>query len=169
MNKQEILDEINKTKEYLANMEKMLEECEYKRWQPKDGEKYWYITNTNQLSQIDFTSERSYKREDDYQRWLTYNCFQTREQAEQEAEKILVRRILEDIARRLNKGQKIDWSNPKPYKYSLCFNFYENKIDYLYCSSQKEQGVVYCLSIEFYKVAIQEIGKKRLENYLKGE
>lgn len=31
MNKQEILEEINKTKEHLANMEKMLEECEYER------------------------------------------------------------------------------------------------------------------------------------------
>ena len=30
------------------------------------------------------------------------------EKAEQEAEKILVRRMLEDIARRLNKGNKIE-------------------------------------------------------------
>lgn len=29
MNKQEILEEINKTKEHLANMKKMLAECEY--------------------------------------------------------------------------------------------------------------------------------------------
>lgn len=36
MNKQEIIDEINKTKEHLINMEKILEECEYKRlWYKK--------------------------------------------------------------------------------------------------------------------------------------
>ena len=169
MNKQEILDEINKTKEYLANMEKMLEECEYKRWQPKDGEKYWYITNTNQLSQIDFTSERSYKREDDYQRWLTYNCFQTREQAEQEAEKILVRRILEDIARRLNKGQKIDWNDRNQIKYSIHFNFYLDRIGRCYNLFQKEQGSVYCLDKNFLDVAIREIGEERLKAYLRGE
>lgn len=28
MNKQELIDEINKTKEHLANMEKILKECE---------------------------------------------------------------------------------------------------------------------------------------------
>ena len=33
MNKQEIIDEINKTKEHLANMEKMLKECNG-RWKP---------------------------------------------------------------------------------------------------------------------------------------
>ena len=31
MNKQELQNEINKTKEHLKNMEKMLEECEYER------------------------------------------------------------------------------------------------------------------------------------------
>lgn len=31
MNKEEILYEINKTKEHLTNMGKMLEECEYER------------------------------------------------------------------------------------------------------------------------------------------
>lgn len=40
MDKKEILDEIEKTKEHLANMEKMLQECKYERWKPKQGEKY---------------------------------------------------------------------------------------------------------------------------------
>lgn len=169
MNKEEILNEIEKTKEHLADMEKMLEECEYKRWKPKDGEKYWYITNTNQLSQIDFTSERSYKREDDYQRWLTYNCFQTREQAEQEAEKILVRRQLEDIARRLNKGQKIDRDNGNQYKYCLVYaNDYQH-INQDYNINIIRQGTVYCLDGTFKSIAIQEIGKERLKKYLRGE
>ena len=148
MNKQELQNEINKTKEHLANMEKMLAECEYERWKPEEGEKYWYITNSNQVTQTDYTSTRSYKYEDDYQRCLTYNCFQTREQAETEAEKILVRRILEDIARRLNKINKIDWCRE------------------CRCTVQ---GSVYCLDINFYKVAIQEIGEERLKKYLRGE
>ena len=45
MNKEEILKEIEKTKEHLANMEKMLEECRCERWKPKDNEQYWYITD----------------------------------------------------------------------------------------------------------------------------
>ena len=169
MNKQELQNEINKTKEHLANMEKMLAECEYERWKPKDGEKYWYVTNSNQISQIDFTSERSYKREDDYQRCLTYNCFQTREQAEAEAEKILVRRQLEDIARRLNKGEKIDWKNSTQYKYSFYLDDKINKIDWCRECRCTVQGSVYCLDINFYNVAIQEIGEERLKKYLRGE
>lgn len=169
MNKEDILHEIKKTKEHLVNMEKMLEECEFKRWQPKDGEKYWYITNTNQLSQIDFTSERSYKREDDYQRWLTYNCFQTREQAETEAEKILVRRQLENIARRLNKNEKIDWNNEDQNKYFICSNHWQDIIILERGWKNKFCGVIYCLDKNFLDIAIQEIGEERLKKYLRGE
>ncbi len=166
MDKEQILDEISKTKEHLANMEKMLQECKYERWKPKDGEKYWYITNTNQLSQIDFTSERSYKREDDYQRWRTYNCFQTREEAEAEAEKILIRRMLEDIARRLNKGRKIDWESHE-YKFHLVI--FNDVISQEVCRNIKYQGTVYCLDGNFKDIAIQEIGEERLKKYLRGE
>lgn len=98
-----------------------------------------------------------------------YNCFQTREQAEQEAEKVLIRRQLEDIARRLNKGQKIDWDNDCQSKYSISFDFYLGKIGILHRLQQKEQGVVYCVDKKFLDVAIEEIGKERLAKYLKGE
>lgn len=167
MNKQEILNEINKTKEHLTNMEKMLEECEYKRWKPKDGEKYWYITNTNQLSQTDFTSERSYKREDDYQRWRTYNCFKTNEAAHAEAEKILIRRMLETISKKLNKGRKIDWESPE-YKFHLII-FNDDVISQEVCRKIKYQGTVYCLDGNFKDVAIEKIGEERLKAYLRGE
>lgn len=74
MNKEEILKEINKAKEHLSNMQKMLKECS-ERWKPE------------------------------------------------EAENILVRRQLEDIARRLNKGTKIDWNNYNQAKH--CIELYE--------------------------------------------
>ena len=154
-------------KEHLANMEKMLQECESDRRKPKDGEKYWYVTNSNQVSQTNFTSERSYKREDDYQRWLTYNYFQTREQAELEVEKILVRRILEDIARRLNKGQKFDWYNSRQLKHciTLCHDNITTSPNFIY----KTQGTIYCLDKNFKDIAIREIGEERLKKYLRGE
>ena len=43
MNKQELQNEINKTKEHLAKMAKMLAECECERWKPKDYEAYWFV------------------------------------------------------------------------------------------------------------------------------
>lgn len=167
MNKQEILNEIEKTKEHLANMEKMLlEECEYESWKPKEGETYYSISEIGSiietrelLGTITVTETRR-----DF-----YNIFQTREQAEQESEKILVRRMLEDIARRLNKGQKIDWDNKDQCKYFFFFDFLSNKIDYYHRFQQKEQGVVYCLDKLFLKVVLVEIGEERLKAYLKGE
>jgi hypothetical protein len=104
--KEEILNEIKKTKEYLANMEKMLAECEHERWEPKNGETYYSISETGSIIEaLDWLGTMTKTRGD------FYNIFQTREQAEAEVEKMLVRRMLEDIARRLNKGEKINWNN----------------------------------------------------------
>ena len=45
MNKQELQNKINKIKEYLANMEKMLAECEGERWKPKQEDLYWFVNS----------------------------------------------------------------------------------------------------------------------------
>lgn len=162
MNKQEILNEINKTKEHLANMEKMLEECD-ERWEPKDNEEYWYITDYGTVNYTLFM----FKIKNDNMRFKNYNCFPTREQAEAEAEKILVRRQLEDIARRLNKGRTIDWESHEYKFYLLIFN--DDVISQEICQNIKYQGTVYCLDGTFKSVAIQEIGEERLKKYLRGE
>ena len=164
MDREEILEEINKTKEHLANMEKMLEDCESERWKPEPSEEYYCVDDGNDVRRVNFNTMNAYDRD----RIKAYNCFKTREQAEQEAEKILVRRQLEDIARRLNKGQKIDWNSTSPRKYHLCID----KADYIYtnvCYSVKYQGTVYCLDEKFKDIAIQEIGEERLKSYLRSE
>ena len=164
MNKQKIIDEINKTKEHLANMKKMLEECEYERWKPENGEEYFYVDNVGIVQNALFDNTMGYH----VALCRTINCFRTEEEAELEAEKILVRRQLEDIARRLNKGREVDWSNEEQYKwyfaYSTTFGFatysvYENTT----------QGVVYCLDKNFLNTAIKEIGEERLIKYLRGK
>lgn len=165
MNKQEILEEINKTEEYLINMEKILEECESERWKPKDGEKFFFIDAWNRVCDKNYKEISTCCRE----YYNTYNCFKTKEEAEAEAEKVLVRRMLEDIARRLNKGQVIDWLNGDKYKYSLHFSFFLNKISITYNVYNKEQGSVCCLDESFLDVAIKEIGEGRLKRYLRGE
>lgn len=159
MNKEEILKEIEKTKQHLTNMEKMLKECD-ERWKPKDNEKFWYIDSSGSVNYCLFMSETE-------SRFKNYNCFQTREQAEQEAEKILIRRQLEDIARRLNKGQEIDWYNKNQSKH--CMELFCNEIMSDSYFTYKTQGTVYCLNKSFKDVAIQQIGEERLKNYLRGE
>ena len=164
MNKQKIIDEINKIKEHLANMKKMLEECEYERCKPENGEEYFYVDNVGIVQNALFDNTMGYH----VALCRTLNCFKTREEAQAEAEKILVRRQLEDIARRLNKGQEIDWNDNNQLKYCIGFDFPLNiiSIGALY---RKLQGSVYCLSDEFKDVAIQEIGEERLKKYFKGE
>ena len=165
MNKEEILKEIKKTEEHLATMKKMLEDCKYERWKPKPSEEYYCVDDGNDVRRVNFNIMSAYDRD----RIRTYNCFQTREQAEQEAEKILVRRQLEDIARRLNKGRKIDWSDTNQRKYHIYISMLNNHLLWGQDILVKTEGTVYCLDMNFYNVAIQEIGQERLEKYLKGE
>lgn len=161
MNKEEILDEINKTKEHLANMEKMLEKGD-EMWKPEKGEMFYYLNSYNIAISETWDASCS-----DAEHYNIYNCFKTREQAEQEAEKILIRRQLEDIARRLNKGIKIDWNNTEQSKY--CIELYFNNIVTNFYYGRKTQGTVYCLDKNFKDVAIQEIDEERLKAYLGGE
>lgn len=165
MNKEEILNEIEKTKEHLANMEKMLEEYEYARWTPIDSEMYYFVNSYGKIVADMFCSADSI----DSQRYKNYNCFQTREQAETEAEKILVRRMLEDIARRLNKGKKPDWIKCYQKKYSLGYDQINSKITLECRTTIIAQGTVFCLDDKFLNVAIQEIGEGRLIKYLGGK
>ena len=165
MNREEILKEIKETKEHLANMEKMLEKCEYERWKPKDFSPYFYVDSCMKIEQSEFYNDTYIHSE----RYNTYSTFKTKEEAEQEAEKILVRRQLEDIARRLNKGNKIDWNNNKQFKYYIWINSRDNEISWAGEVSHISQGVVYCSDRNFYIAAIKEIGEERLIKYLRSE
>ena len=163
--KQKILNDIEEAQRKLDEARKKLDEYNtwYKRWKPKLNEEYYYI---NQVSATfrDVNNEFDI----DVARYRTYNCFKTKKQAELEAEKILVRRQLEDIARRLNKGEKIDWSDENQYKWYIVYNTTFGFAIYS-VSENTIQGVVYCLDKNFLNIAIQEIGEERLKKYLRGE
>ena len=162
MNKHEILDEMRKTKEYLGDLEKMLCECECERWKPNSHDPYYYVDSTGSTNDTYFIPSCN-----DIKRFNTYNCFRTKEQAKLEAENILVRRMLKDIARRLNRGEKIDWNNCGQSKYAI--DLYLNDIYSQSAYAYKSQGTVYCLDKSFKDVAIKEIGEERLKKYLRGE
>ena len=163
MNKEEILQEIEKTKEHLTNMENMLKECS-ERWKPEPNEEYYYV------NQVSATSRAINDEFDiDAARYRAYNCFRTKKEAELEAEKILVRRQLEDIARRLNRGERIDWDNDAQRKYFIRFNYWQDIIELDGSFRQQFQGVIYCLDKKFLNVAIKEIGEGRLIKYLRGK
>ena len=139
----------------------------YERFVPKVKEEYYYIDEKGYF--ISRINDESFL---DYCTIATYNCFRTNKEALKEKEKILVRRQLEGIANRLNKGKKIDFENSE-IKYCVAYYvdclgetgglFLSSNID-LQCG-----GVVYCLSQDFLRVAIEEIGEERLIEYIKGE
>lgn len=164
MDKQQILDEINKTKEHLANMEKLLDECKYEKWKPKDDDIFYYVDTFCRVIKENWADVLT-----DRINYNHGNCFQTREQAEQEAEKILIRRQLESIARRLNKGEYIDWDDEEQAKYSISLDNTDNEISWDKEVRFLSQGTIYCLDMNFYKVAIEEIGEERLIRYLESE
>ena len=166
--KQKILNDIEEAQRKLDEARKKLDEYNtgYKRWEPKDNEEYWYIDSSGAVNYTLFMP----KIQNDNMRFKNYNCFKTREQAEVEAEKTLVRRQLEDIAKRLNKNEEIDWRNLAQNKYYLsCDNYNRCGKICCVCSNNTAQGAVYCLDKNFLDVAKREIGEDRLIKYIRGE
>lgn len=177
MNKQEILNEINKTKEHLSNIKMLIEELQnakeqlevveeqllYTEYKPQINDTYFFITADGQVKSFVW---------DDYKidqcLLAAFNVFETQVKAEAEAEKILVRRQLENIARRLNKGEKFDWNKFYQPKYYIYLGNYGILLENSTATS-KSQGTVYCLDENFRDVAIKEIGEERLKKYLRGE
>ena len=162
MNKQKILKEIHKAEEHLANMKKALKECKYGKWKPEIDETYFYLTGNLKPFSI-----KNYGVTSNIEALESFNCFQTEEEAEKEATKILIRRKLEDIASRLNKDNEIDWNNSTQLKYCIYFDFVSNEIISCQTSRKKGQGTIYCLNKSFRNIAVEEIGKERLTKYLK--
>ena len=167
MDKQEILDKIAKAQVELDEAKGLLDEY-YKSnvedWKPEKGRVYWYVSDDNCAHATVNSGSEPHNG-----RIKTYNNFYNREQAEQEAEKILVRRQLESIARRLNKGKEIDWKNDSQFKYYIAYDYEKDILDSIPAYRYKRQGTVYCLDKHFLNVAIREMGKKRLNRYLRGE
>lgn len=73
---------------------------------------------------------------------------------------------MKEIAERLNNGVEIDWDNKGQKKYSLLFSTVSHNVT-LYNHVYAQLATIYCLDEDFKDVAIKEIGKNRLINYLK--
>lgn len=164
MNKQEIINEIIRTEKHLKKMKNKLECYEYKKWKPNEGDYYFYIDQYGSKKNTKHIGSTLDEELIDF-----YNCFKTYEEAHQEGERILIRRQLEDIAKMLNRGHKLDWNNLKQCKFFIYYSNENGCITYDSVFNWQTQGVVYCLDENFKDVAIQEIGVERLKKYLRGE
>lgn len=165
--KQKILNDIEEAQRKLDEARKKLDEYNtgYKRWKPKEGEAFWYIDSSGSVNYTRFMSGIGA----DTEKFENYNCFKTEGEALQEAEKILVRRQLEDIAKRLNKGEKIDWNDVDQNKYFILFNHWQDTIILEHGWKNKCCGAIYCLDKNFLDIAKREIGEDRLIKYIRGD
>lgn len=138
------------------------------KWRPQGGDTYYYID-----SNVELNSGYCYQDDSDNTFLETkiknFNCFKTKEEAEKEANKILIRRKLEDLARRLNEDKEINWNNSNQIKYHIMYNFERRYLDYAINYKYKDEGCIYCLNNNFLKEAIKEIGEEQLIDYIKGE
>ncbi len=144
--------------EKINELEKILNEL---KKEIKNENIYYTISNLNIIENKDKN------RLVDKGRQEIGNYFETIEMAEQYIENLKVEQELKEIAEELNNGRKIDWNNKLQDKIYL---YYNHDFKYTLFGTEythQSGGVIYCLCRDFVHVAIEKIGKQRLENYLK--
>lgn len=141
--------------QFLNDEFEIIEE-ESKIWKPKDGEEYYVINAESEI-------EKRYWNNDEYDigSYQMGNCFKTKEEAEKEKEKIIIKKKLERYAEEHNT-EKIDWDNPKQSKYHIEI-YNNNKINIWESNRVKHMNQVYFTSGEICKEAIEEIGEENIK------
>ena len=166
MDKRNKLEElINKLQTQLENAQEQLKNLnKNERFIPRYGEVYYYVDSFNEVTWDNYSEYLC-----DKIRIKAYNCFKIQEEAEKEANKILIRRKLEDVARRLNGDETVDWNGYTQDRYYIDYDYDLEKLAQSSTFCNRIQGVVYCLSENFLDEAIKEIGEEELIKYIKGE
>lgn len=164
MDKEKLQQNIENMEKELVEMKERLKDLEITSlFKPKEGEKYWFIiTCDNQVAWRYFYGDDEY----DITRVTMGNCYRTEEDAEKHKRAKITKRKLQELADRLNGDEKIDWRNQDQDKYSIYFNYSENKLHCAFWSYSREVGAVYCLDKNFLDEAIKELGKEAIIEYI---
>ena len=160
---QELEQNISSIKEELSKLEEKLKTLKsgVGRQMPANGDTYYFINNTIYKGWwADADSDR--------QRFNSYNCFKTEEEAQKAVNRRLIKAKLNEIANRLNGGQVIKWDSAMQRKYYLNLDTGVS-LGLSFSLIDKIEGVTYCLSQDFLEVATEEIGEECLVKYIKGE
>lgn len=162
MTRQEYENELRELRERLEKLETTKIEADIpKRWKPTHNEGYLLIRNDGNIG-------LSYWNNDDMDQWryLTGNCFKTKEEVEE------YRKQIEFTARYKNYIEKhsdpLDWNNGRQGKYYAEFGYEENKIEVDGSYAWKRQGVIYASSEEVIWDAINCIGEDNFKKYVLG-
>jgi hypothetical protein len=163
-NKEEQLKEIQELKDKVNKLEKLIKENKeeriyddsFKLWKPERFEGYYGVHTNGKVNH--------YVSEWGDALFEIGNYFKTKEEAEQHIKNLKTKQKLKELAYRLNKGVRIDWDNHKQCKYSILAC---NMLDMYGNYYVRQAGIVYCLSKDFLKVAEEEIGTDKLNEYIK--
>lgn len=145
-----------------------------KRWRAGYGEKYYTVDSfvkqdikVDDITLEDAGYEVEMNYDLDYFKYKTRNYFKTKEEAEEYRKKIKTYYDLMDLADELNGDRKIDWKNSNQRKYHICYDCYENKLEINCVYGYKVIGQIYYLDENFLDIALERIGKDRLEKLFK--
>lgn len=152
----------NKIKELEKQIEelKMAKVEEPKRWKPNENERYHTIDDSGDDCDLIWDNDRY-----DNWRYLTGNCFKTKEEAEE------YKKQIEYTARYKNyieeHSELIDWDNDNQYKYYAYF-LIGRRFEVASVSRCKSQGAIYSSSEQIILDAIKEIGEDNFKKYVLG-
>lgn len=169
MSRQDILNVVAKIEKLFSEMKTLIEKVNYEieyensTFRPELNETYYFVDGDFKIHEKKFKSETI-----DHIHLNRKNCFKNGSLAIAEAEKIAIRRQLEDIARRLNKEQEVDWNDNEQSKFCLIYDHSDNTICTANCGCLSINNV-YCLNENFRAIAVKEIGEERMKKYLRGE
>ena len=160
---QELEQNISSIKEELSKLEEKLKTFKLgvARQMPENGDIYYFIEANGTVYEDKWTNDSF-----DQQRFYLYNYFKTNEEAQREIDRRLIKAKLNEIANRLNGGQAIQWNSAIQRKYYLNLDTGVSLI-LSFSLINKMEGTTYCLSEDFLEVAVDEIGKQELFDYMK--
>ena len=143
----------NKYKELGEEIEKLKAEKENEPWQPKYGEKYWFINYCNVVA-----ASTWYGDQIDIGRYAISNVFRTLQEAEFRAEQLKVEAELKLFVRPFKNNSK---------NYTIQYWHSDEKIDITYFENM-QCGNVYFPSEEIAQKAIDTVGEERIKKYYFG-
>ena len=160
MNKQELENKVKELESELSKLKEELNKHVSKCWKPKYRDTYYYITIYGGVSKITWTDS-----ELDELLWAIGNCFETKEEAEFEVEKLKVIAELKHFAEEHNKP--IDWKDSRQEKWNISYSYDYENIAYNFVYTIK-QSDIYFSSEKIAQNAVEQIGEERVKKYYLG-
>lgn len=153
-----------------------MEKHNNKRWRAEEGEKYYLVGEFEKKDvkvgaitlEYDGYNIESNDAIDIFL-YKTRNYFKTKEEADEYREKLKTYYDLMDLADELNGDRKIDWKNFEQHKYHITYDIDKEElcITFDFFGKHKDLCQIYCLDKNFLDIALERIGKDRLEKLFK--